>query len=149
MAEYVQGTEYMIDSYSVNGKHGLVDVCRYIEVQRGTGSGSTTWWNSCRQTTRRSRRPWAYTQQVLDAVGIRNGCAHAEVMMTADGPKLVEVAARPAGGGHQMITKLATGSNHILRTVDHVVRGDSTTSYRTHPARVQRGHQFAGGRGMA
>jgi len=38
-------------------------------------------------------------------------------MMTVDGPRLIEVAARPAGGGHQMVSELATGDNHIKRTV--------------------------------
>ena len=64
------------------------------------------------------------TLALLDAVGIRNGCGHAEIMLTADGPRLIEVAARPAGGGHQMISKLATGDNHIERTVRHRVFGD-------------------------
>ncbi len=129
VAEYVQGTEYMIDSYSVNGKHGLVDVCRYVKSQRGDRIGIYDLVEFLPPDHEAIPEAWAYTQQVLDAVGIRNGCAHAEVMMTADGPKLVEVAARPAGGGHQMITKLATGSNHILRTVDHVVRGEFHESY--------------------
>jgi len=72
---------------------------------------------------------WGYTQQVLDAVGIRNGCGHAEIMLTAAGPRLIEVAARPAGGGHQMISKLATGDNHIERTVRHRVFGEFQPGY--------------------
>ena len=64
---------------------------------------------------------------MLDAVGIRIGCGHVEVMMTADGPRLIEVAARLAGGGHQMVSELATGDNHIKRTVAHRVRGEVGT----------------------
>jgi len=37
--EFAEGTEYLIDSYSVDGKHGLVDVCRYNKVQRGDSIG--------------------------------------------------------------------------------------------------------------
>jgi hypothetical protein len=66
---------------------------------------------------------------VLDAVGIRNGCCHTEVIITREGPRLLEVGARPAGGGHQMISKLATGSNHIERTVAHRVRGEFQPGY--------------------
>jgi hypothetical protein len=50
-------------------------------------------------------------------------------MLTADGPRLIEVAARPAGGGHQMVSELATGDNHIKRTVAHRVRGEVRDSF--------------------
>jgi hypothetical protein len=72
---------------------------------------------------------WPYTLQVLDALGFRNGCGHAEIMLTPNGPRLIEIAERPAGGGHQVITKIATGSNHILRTVAHRVHGEFRPSY--------------------
>jgi hypothetical protein len=67
---------------------------------------------------------------VLNALGIRNGCGHSEVVVTKDGPRLLETAARPAGGGHQMITQLATGDNQILRTVAHRIRGEFQAEYR-------------------
>ncbi|HEY3631836.1 MAG TPA: ATP-grasp domain-containing protein [Jatrophihabitantaceae bacterium] len=127
--EYLDGPEYLIDSYSVDGKHGLVDVCRYNKVQRGNSIGVYDLVNFLAPDHVVMDVLWPYTTQVLDALGIRNGCAHAEVIVTADGPRLVEVGARPAGGGHQMISKLATGSNHILRTVAHRVRGEFEASY--------------------
>ena len=66
---------------------------------------------------------------MLDALGFRNGCGHAEIMLTPNGPRLIEIAERPAGGGHQVISKIATGSNHILRTVAHRVHGEFRPSY--------------------
>jgi hypothetical protein len=45
-------------------------------------------------------------------------------MVTPDGPRLLEIAARPAGGGHQLVSRLATGDCHIDRTVRHHVDGD-------------------------
>uniref|UniRef100_A0A7S4SRV4 ATP-grasp domain-containing protein n=1 Tax=Alexandrium monilatum TaxID=311494 RepID=A0A7S4SRV4_9DINO len=39
-----------------------------------------------------------YTRGVLDALGIRNGPSHGEVMMTPDGPCLVEMNCRTHGG---------------------------------------------------
>jgi biotin carboxylase len=127
--EYAEGPEYLIDSYSVDGKHGLVDVCRYTKVQRGDRIGVYDLVDFIEPDHPEVSATWPYAQQVLDAVGIRNGCCHTEVILTADGPRLLEVGARPAGGGHQMISKLATGSNHIMRTVAHRAHGQFEDGY--------------------
>jgi hypothetical protein len=127
--EYADGPEFLVDSYSVNGRHGLVDVCRYTKVQRGDRIGIYDLVDFLPPEHPDVAAVWPYTQRVLDAVGIRNGCCHTEVIVTAQGPRLLEVGARPAGGGHQMISKLATGTNHIERTVAHRVRGQFTEGY--------------------
>jgi len=144
--EFVEGTEYLIDSYSVEGKHGLVDVCQYTKVQRGDSLGVYDLVNFLAPDRTVMEVLWPYATRVLDALGIRNGCAHTEVIVTADGPLLVEVGARPAGGGHQMISTLATGSNHIMRTVAHRVHGefDATYELRRHVCSVVINSPYAG-----
>jgi ATP-grasp domain len=127
--EFAEGTEFLIDSYTVGGTHGLVDVCRYTKVQKGDRIGIYDLVDFLPPDHPDVLHMWPYVQQVLDAVGIRNGCCHTEVIITKDGPRLLEVGARPAGGGHQMITKLATGSNHIERTVAHRARGEFHPGY--------------------
>ena len=122
--EYAEGTEYLVDTYSVDGKHTLVDVCRYTKISRGDEIGIYRAIDFLEEDHPEVVALWPYTQQVLDAVGIRLGCGHAEIMMTPNGPRLIEVAARPSGGGHQMVSDLATGSNHIKRTVDHRMRDE-------------------------
>jgi len=127
--EYAEGPEFLIDSYSVDGVHGLVDVCRYTKVQKGDRIGIYDLVDFIEPDHPQVSAVWPYARQVLDAVGIRNGCCHTEVILTGDGPRLLEVGARPAGGGHQMITKMATGTNHIERTVAHRVRGEFRPGY--------------------
>ncbi len=127
--EYAEGTEYLVDSYSVGGEHGLVDVCRYRKVQRGDRIGVYDLVDFLPPDAPEVAPLWPYVRRVLDAVGVRNGCCHTEVIVTAAGPRFLEVGARPAGGGHQMITKLATGTNHIERTVAHRVHGTFDPSY--------------------
>ena len=129
VGEFAQGAEFLIDGYSVDGQHGLVDVCRYTKGSRGDRIGIYDRVDFLPPDHPDVQAVWPYARQVLDAVGIRNGCSHAEVMLTPDGPRLLEVAARPAGGGHQMISDLATGDNHIKRTVRHWVGGEFTASY--------------------
>jgi hypothetical protein len=127
--EFAAGTEYLVDSYSVDGEHGLVDVCRYSKQQRGDRIGVYDLVDFLAPDHPDVAGLWAYARRVLDAVGIRNGCCHTEVIATAAGPRFLEVGARPAGGGHQMITKLATGGNQIERTVAHRVHGAFDRSY--------------------
>lgn len=128
--EYAEGPEFLIDSYSVDGRHGLVDVCRYTKVQRGDRIGVYDLVDFIEPDHPDVMATWPYARRVLDAVGIRNGCCHTEVILTSAGPRLLEVGSRPAGGGHQMISKLATGSNHIMRTVAHRAHGRFDESYR-------------------
>jgi biotin carboxylase len=63
-----------------------------------------------------------YVVEVCRALGIVNGAFHAEVMLTARGPVLIEVAARVAGGadpyvienclGHSQVDGLVTAALH-------------------------------------
>jgi len=129
VSELAEGVEVLVDSYSVDGRHGLVDVCRYDKARRRGRIGIYERVDFLSPEDPDVEAVWGYTQRVLDAVGIRNGCGHAEIMLTEAGPRLIEVGARPAGGGHQMISKLATGDNHIERTVRHRVFGEFRPGY--------------------
>jgi hypothetical protein len=62
----------------------------------------------------------AYQRSVLDAVGIINGPAHAEVMLTSTGPCLVEVGSRCHGGEGtwKPIADNCVGYNQIDATLD-------------------------------
>jgi hypothetical protein len=127
--EFAAGPEFLVDSYSADGRHGLVDVCRYTKFSRGDRIGIYDRVDFLPPDHPDVRAVWPYVRDVLDAVGIRNGCGHSEVVLTDRGPRLLEVAERPAGGGHQLISELATGDNHIHRTVAHRVHGTFRGSY--------------------
>lgn len=127
--EFADGPEFLVDTYSAAGRHGLVDVCRYTKFRRGDRIGIYDRVDFLPPDHPDVRTVWPYVRGVLDAVGIRNGCGHSEVVLTDRGPRLLEVAERPAGGGHQLISQLATGDNHIHRTVAHRVHGTFRADY--------------------
>jgi hypothetical protein len=129
VSEYAEGTELLVDTYSVDGRHGLVDVCRYTKRQFEDRIGIYDCVEFLAPDDPDVQTVWAYTRLVLDAVGVRNGCGHTEVMLTPRGPRLIEIGSRPAGGGHQHICEVATGDNQIKRTVAHRARGEFKPGY--------------------
>lgn len=62
-----------------------------------------------------------YTRKVLDALGIKNGPSHGEIMMTKDGPCLVEMNCRAHGGDgnwRPLCVALNGGYSQVEATVD-------------------------------
>ncbi|MFD7735690.1 ATP-grasp domain-containing protein [Kitasatospora phosalacinea] len=129
--EYATGTEYVVDVFSHDGRHTVADVCRYRKVDSGGHMAvyeSLAWVPEDDPVVPELVR---YTEGVLDAVGFRWGAAHVEVMMTADGPRLIEVNARPHGGGHPRFCRLATGDSQVDRAVRHFTgQGPVEAGYR-------------------
>lgn len=63
----------------------------------------------------------SYTRRLLDAIGIRHGPSHTEVMMTQDGPCLVEVNCRAHGGDgswRPLACALTGGYSQVEATAD-------------------------------
>merc|ERR1712151_613183 len=69
-----------------------------------------------------------YTRGVLDALGLRNGPSHGEVMMTADGPCLVEMNCRSHGWDGAWIPlarKLTGGYTMVDATLDAYLKPEA------------------------
>ncbi|MDX8149385.1 ATP-grasp domain-containing protein [Lentzea sp. BCCO 10_0061] len=124
--ELAVGTEYEVDTYSIDGEHGLVAVWRYAKQRRGDRLGIYLSNTLVAQDEPVVDVLFDYVRQVLEATGVRNGPAHVEVMITPDGPRLIEIGARLAGAEQQELTVLGTGESQITRMVRHRVDGDSS-----------------------
>jgi biotin carboxylase len=113
--ERVYGTEYVIDTLTHDGRHRVTDICRYRKLDRGAQFGvyESVYVVDHRTPERESLVP--YVESVLDALGVRFGLAHSEVMLTATGPVLIEIGARAAGAALPSLCELATGENSIER----------------------------------
>lgn len=127
--EFAEGTEYVVDLYSAGGRHGVTEVCRYRKRASGNRLGLYDRTDFLAPGAAGVPEVTAYTMQVADAVGIRNGSAHAEVMLTRDGPRLIEIAGRLAGTPLQQAARLATGDCQIDRTIRHLLKGEFTPGY--------------------
>merc|ERR1712048_104991 len=95
--EFLKGTEYVVDHVSRNGVHKTVMVWRYDK--RPTNGAAFVYWGMIPvdSQSEEAKILIQYTRGVLDALGLKNGPTHGEVMMTAEGPCLVEMNCRSNG----------------------------------------------------
>merc|ERR1712048_266126 len=95
--DFLRGTEYVVDHVSRNGVHKTVMVWRYDK--RPTNGAAFVYWGMIPvdSQSEEAKILIQYTRRVLDALGLKNGPTHGEVMMTPDGPCLVEMNCRSHG----------------------------------------------------
>ncbi|MEU3963315.1 ATP-grasp domain-containing protein [Streptomyces buecherae] len=136
--EYLIGTEYVVNTVSRDGKHRATDLWKYIKMSangvrdRQAGVHLVPADDPVRQEL------IDYAFAVLDALGILHGPAHLEVMMTQDGPCLVEVGSRICGADKAYYAMLAAGESQIEQTVDAFVDPERFLAQHQRPYRVQR-----------
>ncbi|RSD13989.1 ATP-grasp domain-containing protein [Amycolatopsis eburnea] len=93
--EYLRGTEFSVETMTVRGEHHVIGVTRKLLgplphfVERGHVHGEPE--------TPETRQVAALAVELLDAAGYHCGPAHTEVILTDDGPRIVESQARLGG----------------------------------------------------
>lgn len=119
--EFLRGKEYVIDHVSRDGEHKTVMVWVY---DKRPCHGSAFVYFGCVPIDSESLEAKIiipYVRGVLDALEIRHGPTHAEVMMTPDGPCLVEMNCRAHGGDanwRPLCRHLTGGFSQVEATVD-------------------------------
>ena len=108
---YLAGTEYVVDMVSCEGRRYTCGVWEYDK--RLVNGTHNIYDREFVLPPDESPVPEliAYVNTALDALGVRFGPTHAEVILTADGPTLVEVGARLAGNMHPGFHDVVVGAN--------------------------------------
>ncbi len=115
--EFITGTEYVVDTFSYHGKHTVTNICRYKKVLNADHIAMYDRMEFLPYDPHTYGEILEYTYKVLDALGIQNGPAHSEIMLTTHGPLLIETGARMHGGGHPEFCRLATGTSQLDRII--------------------------------
>jgi biotin carboxylase len=118
--EYIHGVEYAVDTFSHDGEHTVTDIVRYRKMSSGGRMAIYESMEFLPFDAPGHDELLRYARRVLDALGIRFGVAHTEIMVTDHGPLLIEMNARPPGGQQPWACELATGDNLIDRTVRYL-----------------------------
>ena len=119
--EFLRGKEYVVDHVSRDGVHKTMMV--YVYDKR-PANGSAFVYFGCVPVDANSPEAKIlipYVRGVLDAMGIKNGPTHGEVMMTEEGPCLIEMNCRAHGGDgnwRPLCRALTGGYSQVEATVD-------------------------------
>ena len=124
--EQAVGTEFSVGTVSANGKHYLAHLIKYNKI---SFNGRQTVYDHVEfiPLEDQYKEIFAYTQQVLDALGVKWGAAHNEIMLTSDGPRLIESVPRMTGGPVVHFAREATGSSQADKLVEIFAHGDVQT----------------------
>jgi len=124
LQEFLAGDEYIVDTVSCNGKHLVVANWVYTKRKGVPWSPHSivVYQNELLPPQGEIQdKLAAYVFQVLDAVGLRWGPCHTEVMMTKRGPILVEVNARLHGLQGPRLIELCTGISKATYAADVIL----------------------------
>lgn len=118
------GTEFAVGTVSANGQHYLAHLIKY---NKSSVQGRKTIFDHVEFLAYNEEEYgelFAYTKKVLDSLGIRWGAAHTEIMLTQNGPRLIETGARMLGGPTVDFARAATGSSQADKLVEVYADGD-------------------------
>lgn len=118
--EFLKGTEYFLNTVSVGGKAHFTEIWKY--KKRSINGHDCVY--DCNELLPLDPVLAGYVEKVLAALGIVHGPAHTEVMLTDDGPVLVESGARLDGLSVPSVNLACVGYGPLDLTADAYVNLD-------------------------
>lgn len=112
--------EYAVDTFSTPAGHELVCVTVYDKWVSESGDfvyEKGRWLDHDDPIVRELAE---YARRVLDALGMRIGPAHMEIMSGPLGPRLIDFGARAHGIGHPQHNQVLTGTSQIHRESEYI-----------------------------
>jgi hypothetical protein len=86
--ERLAGPEYSVDTVSIDGRHLVVDTWRQVKSRTAQGAPLFDFEEPGELGSPAVEAVHAYVLKTLDALGVRHGAAHSEVILTGRGPIL-------------------------------------------------------------
>ena len=125
--EQAVGIEFAVGTVSANGKHFLSHLIKYNKTSSGERRTVFDHVEFVPYDKETLGDLFNYTKRALDALGIRWSAAHNEIMLTKNGPRLIESGSRMCGGPVVGFSREATGSSQADKLVEIYVDGDVLT----------------------
>jgi biotin carboxylase len=120
--QFLDGDEYFVNTVTRNGVHHIGEIWRYRKVWARGDRLIYDYEYPVPADEPGAAAVGRYTLAVLDALEISNGAAHPEVMLTANGPVLVECNARLCGSQLPDVVSRCFGTNQVELTALSIAR---------------------------
>jgi len=134
--QFLSGNEYFVNTVSRGGVHHIVEIWLYHKYQVDSTRSMVSSEHPVPYDDPAARQVGEYALAVLDALEIRNGAAHTEVMLTPDGPVLVECGARLGGAHLPELVSRCIGTNQVDRLALAIARPEEVTGNALPPYRL-------------
>ncbi|KXG83289.1 ATP-grasp domain-containing protein [Pseudomonas mosselii] len=126
--------EYCVNTVSVDGQHFVSEIIRVYRTRIGAAPVHDYNQLMCPVDNQDVySRLSEYVFSVLDALGIKHGVGHSELMIVNDEPVLLETAARMPGGIDLSAYTRALGHNQLNLWVESLVNPQGFLDYRAKP----------------
>lgn len=119
--EFLRGTEYAMDGVCLDGRAHFTALWRYHKLAANGGDFVYDHDELIPCTDETGTALCNYLRGVLEALEITQGPFHAEVMMTAEGPSLVEIGTRLNGTTTPVLHRACVGYGQLDLTADACV----------------------------
>lgn len=115
--ELLKGKQYIVNTVSYDAKHYAAEI--WVDNRIDTGSEYIYDHEKIiHEITEQEAKIIDYTFKVLDALEIKYGPCHVELMVDNGVPTLIEVGSRPAGGINHETMFDAQGFSHVSAAID-------------------------------
>jgi biotin carboxylase len=124
--EFLAGIEYVVDTVSYESKRKTTAIWQYSRPAAAV-SGEFVCYDAMTLLPYAGERQEvlkSYVFKVLDALAIRYGPAHCELMWVDGEPVLIEVAARLSGGINALLSGICGGLCQLDETVESMLAPD-------------------------
>jgi biotin carboxylase len=107
--EFLSGSEYVVDTVSCEGRHRVTAFWKYHKPQNSSSFVSYDAMELLAYDGDVQEKLRAYATAALDALEIRIGPAHCELMWVDDQPVLMEIGARLSAGNNATLSRTCGG----------------------------------------
>lgn len=118
LQEYLDGNEYFINCVSLKGQHVVCDVWRHNKRPLNGFDFVYDRAELCDVFDPMEQEIIEYNKRALDALGIQFGPSHCEIIMTQNGPRMIEMGARLQGMSLPQLNDACLGFGPVDMTVD-------------------------------
>ncbi len=112
--EFAKGTEFIVNTVSLNGRHTVTDLWEYSKIPIGSLGNAYNYAKLVRTFEPKHLQIIEYAKAALSALDFQFGPSHTEIMLTERGPLLIETGARPMGGYFPMEVLDEALHHHIV-----------------------------------